>query len=80
MRFGGLETFNSINSVPSASCGQRKAKLLNQEPRTWRTERKNFGKYCDTNICRLLQESTSNKFKIAMKLPLETLMIEITTY
>ena len=42
MRFSGLETFNSINIVPCASCGQGKAKFLNQEPRTWRAERKNL--------------------------------------
>ena len=60
MRFSGLETFNSINIVPWASCGLGKATFLNQEPRTWRAERKNFGKYSDTNIYRLLQESTSN--------------------
>ena len=34
MRFGGLETFNSINLVPSASREQGQAKFLNQEPRT----------------------------------------------
>ena len=40
MRFGCVEPFNSINVVP---CGQGKATFLQQEPRTWKAERENFG-------------------------------------
>ena len=41
--FGVLEAFISINIVPCASCGQGKAKFLQQESDTLRAKRKNFG-------------------------------------